>query len=68
MGKTWQDEVYYLHYGKALSGNRWHIVLEDDTIVSVVPTCDKPEAHFTWNEMVGNTDFTVICWKPVPSA
>ena len=63
-GQTWQDEMYYMYYGRGVSGYPRHLVMDDDTILSVVPTIDEPEARTKWNAMVGNTDFTVIRWKP----
>lgn len=64
-GRTWQDEVYYLYYGRGVSSYCRSVALDDGTIVTLCGTSDHLEAAQTWDEMVGNTDHTVIRWKPV---
>ena len=65
-GKTWEDEVYYLYYGKAVSAYNRTVVLSDGTLVTLCGTCDRPAAATTWDAMVGHCDHTVIRWKPSP--
>ncbi len=64
-GKTWQDEVYYTHYGKAVSGYTESVVLADGVILTIAGTSDHPDARYSWDAAVGQSDLTAIRWKPV---
>ena len=64
-GRTWQDEVYYTHYGSAVSGYSQSVVLGDDLILTVAGTCDNEPARSEWHEALGKSDLTAIRWKPV---
>ena len=64
-GKTWQDEVYYTYYGKAVSGYSQSVVLKDGVILTIAGTSDYGPATSTWAEAVGRSDLTAIRWKPV---
>ena len=62
--QTWQDEVYYLYFGKLQSGYSQSIVLEDDVILTVGAVAhdraDGPEVYTSW---CGHTAMTAIRWK-----
>ncbi|MDP7348119.1 MAG: sialidase family protein, partial [Phycisphaeraceae bacterium] len=60
---TWSNEAYYLYYGSAVSGYSRSVVLGDGTIVTLCGTCEHPPAANTWDEMVGNSDHTIIRWR-----
>ena len=64
-GRTWEDEVYYLYYGDSDSGYSQSAVLDDGTILSIVGTCDYPEAATRWDGATGRSDLTAIRWRPV---
>ncbi len=67
-GRTWQDEVYYTHYGKAVSGYTNSVVLADGTILTIAGTSDHPDAKYSWNACIGKSDLTAIRWKPARKA
>jgi len=54
-GQTWADEVYYLTYTEDRAEPSFSVVLEDDTILSIVG------ADSTWQ---GPIDLFAIRWKP----
>jgi len=54
-GQTWADEVYYLTYTEDRAEPSFSVVLEDDTILSIVG------ADNTWQ---GPIDLFAIRWKP----
>jgi len=54
-GQTWTDEVYYLTYTEDRAEPSFSVVLEDDTILSIVG------ADNTWQ---GPIDLFAIRWKP----
>ena len=58
-GKTWEDEAYYMYYGKKVCGYNQSVVLKDGVIVTVAGIAD---AGPPW---VGNSDLTAIRWNPV---
>ena len=64
-GQSWQDEVYYLAYGKGMSGYTQSVVLDDDTIVTVSGTSDRTDGDGSYTSWYGHTDWTVIRWRPV---
>ena len=64
-GRTWEDEVYYTHYGDPISGYSQSVVLEDGTILTIAGTCDHPPAATDWGAALGNSDLTAIRWRPV---
>jgi len=63
-GQTWQDEAYYLYYGRSVSGYSQSIAVDDDTILTVAGTCERPEAKQSWNAALGHSKLTAIRWKP----
>ena len=65
-GQTWEDEVYYVYYGRSTSGYCRNILLEDDTILTVAGTCvvDNPDSA-SWDSWIGNRLTTAIRWRPV---
>ena len=65
-GQTWEDEVYYLYYGRAQSGYSQSVVLDDGTILSVAGTSDRLDGHAgDWNNWTGHSDLMAIRWRPV---
>ena len=56
-GQTWADEVYYFTYTEDVSEPSFSVVLEDDTILSIVGSDTK------WQ---GPIDLFAIRWKPLP--
>ena len=64
-GQTWEDEVYYTHFGDSASGYNESVVLEDGTVLSVVGTTDYREAATQWDSATGRSDLTAIRWRPV---
>jgi hypothetical protein len=62
-GKTWNNEVYYTHYGLRLAGYTQSIVLEDDLILTVAGTCDHLERLGSWDGPTGKSDIWAIRWK-----
>ena len=63
-GETWENEVYYIYYGKVESSYNQSVVLEDDTILTVGGILDRSgkPGHAG---AVGYADFWAIRWKPV---
>ena len=61
-GQTWEDEAYYMYYGKANSGYSQNVVLEDGTILTIAGTA---EVGWSWDTLIGRSDLTAIRWKPV---
>ena len=65
-GQTWEDEVYYVYYGKTTSSYSRNILLEDDTILTVAGTYDADNpASAGWGSWIGDTVTTAIRWRPV---
>ena len=64
-GRTWEDEVYYTHYGDSDSGYSQSAVLDDGTILTIAGTSDYPDAAFRPDGAVGRSDLTAIRWRPV---
>jgi len=64
-GKIWQDEVYYMFFGKGLTGYSRSVVLDDDTILTVGGTSTDPRAKQIWEGAIGNSHLIAIRWKPV---
>jgi len=64
-GKSWEDEVYYMYYGKTGSGYSQSLALDDDVILTVGGTCVAEGADESWHAAVGHSYFTAIRWKPV---
>lgn len=59
-GQTWEDEAYFI---SATIGTQ-HVVLPDDTILSISVTGDKPGGQFE----VPHPYLSAIRWKPKPKA
>jgi len=59
-GQTWEDEVYYLDYSAPPNTGAYSssVVLEDDTILTLVPSGIPRTAAWT------PCDVTAIRWKP----
>jgi len=64
-GKTWEDEVYYVFFGKGGTGYSESVVLDDDTILTVGGTSTHPDAKRYWHASIGHSHLTAIRWKPV---
>jgi len=64
-GQIWEDETYYLYYGKSVSGFNQSVTLPDDVILTLAGTSDYPDAQKEWHASIGQTDMTVSRWKPV---
>ena len=62
-GETWQDEVYYMFYGKGSTSYSRSVVLSDDTILTVGGTSDSVESRTVWTGAIGNSHLTAIRWK-----
>ena len=64
-GKHWEDEAYYLFYGKGTTGYSQSVTLSDDTIVTVGGFSDYTDndrnSPPNWT---GNSRLIVIRWKP----
>lgn len=64
-GQTWENEVYYVYFGKAASSYSQSVVLEDDTIVTACGSSDHTEgSKRNWNTWIGYSDMTIVRWKP----
>lgn len=63
-GVTWQDEVYYMYYGREYSGFSQSVRLDDGTILTAAGTSDEPETE-TWVSFRDHTDCWAIRWRPV---
>jgi len=63
-GTTWQNEVYYLYYGSALSGYANSVLLKDGTVLTIAGSSEHEPAKYTWNEAIGHSDLTAIRWRP----
>ena len=63
-GRTWEDEVYYLYYGRVGSGFSQSVVLEGDVILTVGATSESTEARTGWDAGIGKADLVAIRWKP----
>ena len=61
-GKTWEDEAYYMYYGKATSGYSQSVALKDGVILTIAGTT---EVGWSWDTCIGRSDLTAIRWKPV---
>jgi len=64
-GETWENEVYYMFYGKAISGYSQSVVLEDDVILTIAGTTEEAAANQSWDAATGHSDLTAIRWKPI---
>ena len=65
-GATWEDEAYYLYYGRGHSGYSQSVVLPDDTILTVAGTSDRLDGNAgDWNNWTGHSDYTAIRRRPV---
>ena len=64
-GKTWEDEVYYLFYGKTITGYSHSVTLSDDTIVTVGGFSDYTGKDAgSWKSWIGNSRLVAVRWKP----
>ena len=64
-GETWEDEVYYMYFGKGSTDYNRSVVLSDDTILTVGGTATSVEARTQYNAAIGNSYLTAIRWKPL---
>ena len=64
-GNTWEDEVYYLFFGKGATSYSKSVVLDDDTILTIGGTCTDPESKRDPRAPIGNSHVSAIRWKPV---
>lgn len=64
-GQTWEDEVYYMYFGKGQSSYSRSVVLSDGTILTLGGTANHPDAKKKWHYAIGNSHLTAIRWKPV---
>jgi len=67
-GETWEDEVYYMYYGQAVSSYPQSVILEDDVILTIAGTSDYEPCKNSWDACIGHSDLTAIRWKPEPKA
>ena len=67
-GKTWENEVYYVYFGKGQSSYSQSIVLDDDTILTLGGTSTHPDTKKRWDASIGHSHLTAIRWKPVKEA
>lgn len=63
-GKTWENEVYYVYYGKVESSYNQSVVLDDATVLTIGGMLDRPSKPGHAGA-VGYADFWAIRWKPV---
>ena len=63
-GRVWEDEVYYLYYGGAISGYSHSLVLEDGVILTIAGTSEHGPGKTSWNALIGHSDLTAIRWRP----
>jgi hypothetical protein len=61
-GQTWKDEVYYLDYSHAPGSYNASVVLDDDTVLTIVGSTRPGEGHWDPAHM------TAIRWRPVNDA
>ncbi len=64
-GETWQDEVYYMYYGKGSTSYSRSVVLRDQTILTLAGTSTNPEARTSWDAAIGHSQMTAIRWRPI---
>ena len=64
-GQTWEDEVYYMYFGKGQSSYSRSVVLSDGTILTLGGTSNHPDAKKKWHYAIGNSHLTAIRWKPI---
>ena len=64
-GETWEDEVYYMYCGAAVSGYSQSVVLEDDLILTIAGTTEYMPATNSFHAMIGRSNLTAIRWQPV---
>lgn len=63
-GATWEDEVYFMYYGAALSGYSQSVVLEGDVILTIAGTTENMAARELWDGATGYSELTAIRWRP----
>jgi hypothetical protein len=63
-GVTWEDEVYSIYYGAAISGYSESVVLEGDVILTIAGTTENMTARELWDGATGRSALTAIRWKP----
>lgn len=63
-GATWEDEVYFVYYGAAISGYSQSVVLEGDVILTIAGITDAMAAIDSWDGATGRSDLTAIRWRP----
>ena len=63
-GATWEDEVYFMYYGAAISGYSESVVLKNDLILTIAGTTDAMSAIDSWDGATGRSELTAIRWKP----
>ena len=62
-GETWQDEVYYMYYGKGSTSYSRSVVLRDQTILTLAGTSTNPESKSSWDAAIGHSQMTAIRWR-----
>jgi len=63
-GESWEDEVYLVYYGVAISGYSESVVLEGDLILTIAGTTDHMPAINSWDGATGRSELTAIRWRP----
>ena len=66
-GQTWEDEVYYLYYGGAISGYSHSLILDDGAVLTIAGTSEHAAGKTSWNALIGQSDLTAIRWHPLPA-
>ena len=64
-GETWQNEVYYMYYGKGHTSYSRSVVLRDQTILTLAGTSTNPKAQISGRWSIGHSQMTAIRWRPI---
>ncbi len=67
-GRTWEDEAYFLYYGRGQSGFSQSVELDDGTIVTVGATSEATDTIGRSRHWFGRSDLCAIRWKLTPPA